>query len=86
MKKIDNIKINKDFTDDELIKYICKKFSINIDNILETYNENEIERKDISDSIQSQCELIIDCENENDLENLYNEMTQRGYQCKISTL
>lgn len=56
----------------------------NVDDVLET--PNEIDRKDISDTVQSQYELIVDCEDENNLENLYNEMTQRGYQCKISTL
>ena len=56
MKKIDNIKINKDFTDDELIKYICKKFSINIDDILEWH----ILKKS------------IDARNKNDIHYLYN--------------
>lgn len=56
----------------------------NVDDVLET--PNEIDRKDISDTVQSQYELIVDCEDENNLEKLYNEMTQRGYQCKISTL
>lgn len=56
----------------------------NVDDVLET--PNEIDRKDISDTVQSQYELIVDCEDENNLEKLYNEMTRRGYQCKISTL
>ena len=55
MKKIDNIKINKDFTDDELIKHICKKFSINFDDILEWH----ILKKS------------IDARNKNDIHYLY---------------
>lgn len=47
---------------------------------------NEIERKDLSETIKDQFELIIDCENEEKLEQLYNELTERGYKCKISTL
>lgn len=48
--------------------------------------EKEIERKDISETIKEQFELIVDCENEADLEELYNELKERGYECKISTL
>ena len=55
MKKIDNIKINKDYTDDELIKYICKKLYINIDDILEWH----ILKKS------------IDARNKNDIHYLY---------------
>lgn len=46
----------------------------------------EIERNDISETIKDQFELIIDCKNEETLEQLYNELNERGYQCKISTL
>jgi site-specific DNA-methyltransferase (adenine-specific) len=46
----------------------------------------EIERKDLSETIKSQFELIVNCEDEQILEQLYNEMIERGYECKISTL
>jgi ParB-like chromosome segregation protein Spo0J len=53
---------------------------------INTQDNNEIDRKDISDSIKSQFELIVNCEDEESLEMLYNEMIERGYECKISTL
>ena len=49
-------------------------------------NTDIIERRDISETIKEQFELIIDCKNEQTLEQLYNEITERGYECKISTL
>ena len=55
-------------------------------NIEEKEELNEIERKDLSETIKEQFELIIDCDNEEGLEQLYNELTERGYKCKISTL
>lgn len=48
--------------------------------------EQNIERKDLSETIEEQQQLIIDCEDETQLEQLYNELTERGYKCKISTL
>jgi len=29
-------------------------------------------------------ELIVECENENELEALYDKMTGEGYQCRVS--
>jgi hypothetical protein len=48
--------------------------------------QEEIERKDLSDNIKEKFELVIKVENEMSLEELYNEMVERGYECKISTL
>lgn len=50
--------------------------------------EDKIEenRKDISDTIKDSFELIVDCKNEQELQNLYDEFNKRGYVCKISTL
>lgn len=53
---------------------------------IDTQDNNKIDRKDISDSIKSSFELIVNCEDEVSLEMLYNEMIERGYECKISTL
>jgi ParB-like chromosome segregation protein Spo0J len=46
----------------------------------------EIEREDISDKIKDEYQIIVDCKNEEELECLYNELQERGYICKISTL
>lgn len=48
--------------------------------------EPKIERKDLSDTIEEKQELIVNCDDEVQLEQLYNELTERGYECKISTL
>ena len=48
--------------------------------------ENESERKDLSDAIKENYELIIKCNDENDLQFIYEELAERGYECRISTL
>lgn len=47
---------------------------------------NDKERIDKSDTLKDVYEITISCQNENDLENIYNEFIERGYKCKISTL
>lgn len=44
----------------------------------------EIERDDLSEKIDIKNILEINCENEEELEKLYKEMVDRGYECKIS--
>jgi hypothetical protein len=44
------------------------------------------EKIDLSDEITTQYKVEIDCGNEEEQEKIYNEMTERGYQCKILTL
>ena len=44
------------------------------------------ERQDISDTLKESFQLIIDCKDENELENIFNEMQERGFICKVSTL
>lgn len=48
--------------------------------------EHNIERKDLSETIKEKQELIVNCDNEIQLEELYNELIERGFQCKLSTL
>lgn len=48
--------------------------------------ETEIEREDLSDKITDEYILNVECKNEEELECLYNELQERGYKCKISTL
>lgn len=43
-----------------------------------------IERKDLSNSIEISNVLEIKCKNDTELEKLYNEMIDRGYECKIT--
>jgi hypothetical protein len=49
---------------------------------LKTQNES----KDLSDDISFEYKLEITLSNENDQEKLYNELIERGYECRILTL
>ena len=44
------------------------------------------EKKDLSDQIDYEYKLEITCTNEAEQEQMYNELTERGYQCRILTL
>lgn len=43
------------------------------------------ERKDNSDKIFEEYAVVIDCENEKELENVYNKLQEEGYNCRILT-
>ena len=53
---------------------------------LEPENEPIDGKTDISDKIELEYKIEIDCENEAEQERLYNEMTEKGYKCKVLTL
>lgn len=44
------------------------------------------EREDLSDEITAQYQIIIDCEDEMEQEDLYNELDARGLKCRVLTL
>ena len=46
----------------------------------------EKESKDISDSFELEFKLEITCENESEQEKMYNELTGRGFVCRVLTL
>lgn len=46
-------------------------------------DSREIERQDLSDNFEEKNVLEIECQNETELEQLYEELTERGYTCKI---
>ena len=52
----------------------------------EIEEEHEIERKDISDTIKEQFQVIVDCANEEETEEVYNKLNDEGYSCRISIL
>ena len=47
---------------------------------------SEIDRKDLSEQIKEEFEIIIYCENEIELEETYNKLMEQNYKCRISTL
>lgn len=52
----------------------------------DTVFDNTVERKDLSDTLDNEYKLIIDCENEMQLQQIYEEMIERGFECTLSTL
>ena len=51
--------------------------------------EDETEKEDktdLSDQIDYEFKLEIECENEAEQEKMYNELTERGFKCKVLTL
>lgn len=56
-------------------------FDLSFDN-----EDTESEREDKSDSLKEENLLIIELNNEVELETLFNELTERGFKCRISTL
>ena len=59
----------------------------NIDIDMEQFGflNEEIERNDLSDKINENYEIIIKCNNEQELEETYNKLQSEGYECSIST-
>ena len=58
-----------------------KDFGFNIN-----FDDEEIERKDLSDKDFEKYEIIIECKNETDLQDKYEKLIDEGYECRISTL
>ena len=47
---------------------------------------DEGKKTDLSDKITNEYKLEVNCVNEENLQQLYNEMIERGYECRILTL
>lgn len=47
--------------------------------------EREIKRKDLSDNIEEEYMIIIECKNEKELEKTFTKLQEEGYDCRIST-
>lgn len=50
------------------------------------FDEEQGNDNDISDKYIEEYQVIIVCDNEQEQEKIYDEMKERGYQCKVSTL
>lgn len=51
-----------------------------------SFTQSNKSEKDLSDDINLSCKLEIECNDESEQEILYNELTERGYICRILTL
>lgn len=49
-------------------------------------DEDEKDQKDLSDEIETEFKIEVKCTCEKEQENLYNELTSQGYECRILTL
>ena len=89
LRILDN-KLNESDWNIELLKDTLNNLDLNdfdLDwSFLDEEIENEIERTDLSDNYQEKLQIIIECENEEMQEQLYQEFTERGFTCQLSTL
>ena len=44
------------------------------------------EREDLSDKVNSSYEIIIECDNEEEQEEMYNKLIEEGIKCRVLTL
>lgn len=49
----------------------------------ENADDEDIERKDLSDELKLSMRVVIECDSELQQQEIYNEMIERGYVCKI---
>lgn len=78
--KWDDSKLQKELID---LENSLKEFGFDL-----SFDNEDIEKEriDKSDSLNDENLLIIELDNEIELETLFNEMTERGFKCRISTL
>ena len=69
--------------DEEIADLVFDGFDFGFD---DTVFYNTVERKDLSDTLDNEYKLIIDCKNEMQLQQIYEEMKERGFECTLSTL
>ena len=48
--------------------------------------DTEEDKKDLSDKVVEKYAVEIDCSNEGEQEEIYNELVERGYVCRVLTL
>ena len=66
---------------DDILNIDMSDFGFDLD-----LEDEDIERKDLSDKEFEKYEIIITCENELDLQKKYEKLEEEGYECRISTL
>lgn len=65
--------------DDELAEMTCDMSAFGFF----SNDEVEIERKDIGTNFAFSTNIIVECENENKQQELYDELTERGFRCRV---
>ena len=75
---------NFELLDEELENLDLDMSEFGFENI--DIEENEIERKDLSNKEFEKYEVIITCKDENEVQEIYEKLTEEGYECNISIL
>lgn len=89
MALADNATVKVDLEwDAEELNAITQDFDIDMDEWgIEMSNEEQPNQpKDIADDFQFEYKVEIDCVDEREQEKIYNEMRERGFECRILTL
>lgn len=66
--------------------YDLELTGFDMDEIEELLNPTEPEEKDLSDEVKDTYEVIIECGNETEQEQIYNSLVGEGYKCRVLTL
>ena len=83
VEKLTEIFQDYEFEDLSLTAYSQEEF----DKLLKAFEkEEEVQRKDLSDTVKDICQIVIECKNETEQESLYYELVNRGLTCRVLTL
>ena len=69
----------------DLVNIDYSDFDLEIDCIEDDFVEIK-EREDLSDKVNSAYEIIIECDNEEEQEEMYNRFIEEGLRCRVLTL
>lgn len=54
--------------------------------IHDSINKKNVRDKDLSDKVGESYEVVVECSNEAEQENMFNDLTEKGYKCRLLTL
>lgn len=67
---------------ESILNIDMEDYGFDLDNVEE---DIDVTDKDLSETFSEKFELKVTCDNENQLEELYNELTERKFECSILT-
>lgn len=68
------------------LEYDLELTGFDLDDIDNMLNPVEEEPKDLSDEVADTYEVIVECVNETEQEQIYNNLISEGYKCRVLTL
>jgi len=72
-----NITMDAELIEAELSIAVCEEWGV---------TSKEENKKDLSDELNSEFKIEIECQSESEQEQLFNEFQKKGYKCRILTL